>query len=73
MTPNEFQALIVGIALGGAAVNGVYALLAGRGAGRAARRADAAAKQAAGQHFLNGFRLYRISQQVDAVRNRSRA
>lgn len=73
MTPNEIQALIVGLTLGGLAVNCTHAWLAGRDAGRAATEAETAAKQAAGDHFLEGFRLHRIKQQVDAMRGRSRA
>ncbi|GAA4999594.1 hypothetical protein [Streptomyces siamensis] len=62
MTPNEWQMLAVGIALGSQLMN----LLHMRWNAQDARRNDAAAaatrKKAVGDLYLSSFRLYRLQQ-----------
>lgn len=60
MTPNEIQMLVCGVVIGAQSMVSLNAYWACRDANRAATEAQAAAKRAAGDHYLNGFRLYRL-------------
>ncbi|MFI8297312.1 hypothetical protein ACIGCZ_15365 [Streptomyces nigra] len=60
MTPNEIQLLVCGIAIGAQSMVALNAYWASRDATRAATEAQAALKRSAGDHYLNGFRLYRL-------------
>ncbi|RSN64020.1 hypothetical protein DMH12_04405 [Streptomyces sp. WAC 04229] len=64
MTPEEIQAAVAAATAGAVAVSTGHAWWAGRAANRAATEAEVAAKQALGEHWLNGFRLYRLQQRT---------
>jgi len=67
VTPNEIQALIVGLGMGGLIANGTHAWLAGRDVSRAATEAETAHKRAAGDRYLVSMRLYRIQRKHGLV------
>ncbi|MFK4797814.1 hypothetical protein ACI3K5_03860 [Streptomyces sp. MPA0124] len=60
MTSNEILMLAAGLFTGAQLMNLMHAIWASRDARRDAATARAAVKRAAGDHFLNGFRLYRL-------------
>lgn len=66
MTANEIQILLIGAALGAQSMNVMHAVLAGRGANRAATASEVALKNAAADRYLSSLRLYQLQ-------NRSRA
>ena len=68
MTPNEIQMLICGIGIGaqGMAVFGMVCDM--RSARRSRTAAEAALKRAAGDHYLNSLRLYRLQHRTEARR-----
>lgn len=60
MTDNEIVMLFVGISLGAQGMSLLHIFWNARDARRDARRAQAAAKRAAGDQYLNSLRLYRL-------------
>lgn len=60
MTPNEMQLLAVGFVLGAWTVAVWQMVLAMRDARRDLARSEQARRRAAGDQFLNSFRLYRL-------------
>lgn len=60
MTPNEIQMLCVGVALGAQGMTVLNICWDARDARRDARRAQAAAKRASGDRYLNSLRLYQL-------------
>lgn len=60
MTPNEIQMLLCGIALGVQLMAVLHMVWDMRDARRSQTRAEAAAKRAAGDHYINSLRLYQI-------------
>lgn len=71
MTPNEIQALIVGLTLGGTTVNVIHSGLAARDAKRAAVATELTAKEAMGDLFLVSLDTYRAQQRIAAMRGRA--
>ncbi|MYS72350.1 hypothetical protein GTY88_18270 [Streptomyces sp. SID5926] len=60
MTSNEILMLAVGLFTGAQLMNLMHAVWVSQDARRGAAASQAALKRAAGDHFLNGFRLYRL-------------
>jgi hypothetical protein len=66
VTPNEFLMLVCGIGIGAecmAVTNMVWDM---RDARRGRTESEAALKRAAGDHYLNTFRLYRLQHRTGA-------
>jgi len=71
VTPNEIQALIVGLTLGGTTVNVIHSGLAARDARRTAVETERSAKEAMGDLFLVSLDTYRTQQRITAMRGRA--